>query len=610
MRAQHVALLAAALALTAPVASAVEVSPATREPAVFVVTTPSQSGVSEIWAAAPDGSRRELVGAVLGDAVAISPQGDRVASWWRSGTAKDDAPGRLYVSALDGRDRRAVAEVGNWVSWAPDGGSLLVSEASGTWVAYPDGRAPTPLTGGAGVNYAAFDPADGTRWVGVRGETVVVGRLGEDPVPVPGATGDDGISGPRLSPDGTSLAFVRSRWIDRGRGLLAEDVVVQSLDGSGQRVLVGPYGGFAWAPDGRSLLYTAAGGSSSASGQPEPYDIWQVPLDGSPASNLTRSPRLHERSVLGIGTRPAHDLAPALGSVTPTPESVGVTFTPSAGTTVRAYVALGVAPATRGRLLSGRADSPLAVPVTPDDAVTVTLVAVDAAGAEHGSTLVTAQAVGRARLQLPRLASSQTARLPLVVDPSPGNTRAVTAYEIDYARREASGARGPWTRWLSAAFSRGFGVDGTSAAPGSTWAFRARTVDRFGNAGPWVASSGTAIPYDDAAMRWSAEWRSVRSSGAWLGTVHTTSTAGRSGSLRGNGSSIAVIGRGSANSLRFRVYVDGVLRALVDPRRGSVGERQPLWSGRVAPGAHSVRIVSVATPGAKSLGIDAVSIAP
>src|SRR4051794_26416051 len=77
---------------------------------------------TSLYAAAPDGTRREVVG-VVGENASVSPTGAQVAF---ALPGADRVHRTVYVAGLDGRGRRAVARTGAGESlvgsldWSPD----------------------------------------------------------------------------------------------------------------------------------------------------------------------------------------------------------------------------------------------------------------------------------------------------------------------------------------------------------------------------------------------------------------------------------------------------------------------------------------------------------
>jgi serine/threonine protein kinase/sugar lactone lactonase YvrE len=90
-------------------------------------------------------------------------------------------------------------------------------------------------------------------------------------------------SNPRWSPDDQRIAFVQE-----GLGAsFSTNLMVSEVSGGEPRRLSGEFffQGFAWAPDGSALIVSSSQGSWMA--YPPAYNLWSVPTDGGPASQLT-----------------------------------------------------------------------------------------------------------------------------------------------------------------------------------------------------------------------------------------------------------------------------------------------------------------------------------
>jgi len=94
----------------------------------------------------------------------------------------------------------------------------------------------------------------------------------------------DRISDPRVSPDGTQVAFgVRVTDVEANRG--RSDLYLAAVDGSWLRRLTSHEAGDSqprWSPDGRSLYFVSTRSGSA--------QVWRLPMDGGEAQPLTQLP--------------------------------------------------------------------------------------------------------------------------------------------------------------------------------------------------------------------------------------------------------------------------------------------------------------------------------
>ena len=178
----------------------------------------------------------------------------------------------------------------------------------------------------------------------------------------------------------------------------------------------------------------------------------------------------------------------------------------------------------------------------------------------------------------------------------------VVAYEI----RTKKGATGAWsTPAPQSVTSHTF----SGLAPG-TWYIDVRARDAVGNPSPW-REAVVVIPTDDRTWSFSAG-NTRRTGPSYIrSTATTTSMSGARMKIAFSGSSFSLIGTAGRYYGRLRVTIDGH-SYLVDSgyyrgaRAATNHHRVVLYSRSLAPGRHAVTITCLATPGRRTISIDAV----
>jgi alpha-tubulin suppressor-like RCC1 family protein len=189
------------------------------------------------------------------------------------------AAGQLCVMGANGSGNRCIFrhmdQQAYTPSWSADDRLIYFTLGGAVLSTTVDGSVQERLLSPAnGFRYGAIEwSPDGRRYAvarygtGVDGEILVGDTTGAAPLPITSGNDD---SGPRWSPDGTTLAFTTHR------GLFDPfKVAVVNADGSGRRVVRD--GGIlqAWSPNGTRLLY--AGGDTQ---------LWTVATDGTGVASV------------------------------------------------------------------------------------------------------------------------------------------------------------------------------------------------------------------------------------------------------------------------------------------------------------------------------------
>jgi Tol biopolymer transport system component len=223
---------------------------------------------------------------------AFSPDGQRVAYSAR-GSAKVETFHIFVRTVATDQPRQLTSGTGNDISpaWSPDGNKIA-------FLRVMDGKAEyrvVPVTGGEEQKVAEFpasgdsgQPMPSVAWTS-DGKSLVVVAGGDNQTPglavveIAGGKvtritnppeGSDGDSTPAVSPDGSTLAFVRNSGTD------GADVYLSDLSGAAVRRVTyddRTVQGLSWTPDGHDLVYAA----NREGGQ----RVWRLPAYGG-------SPRL------------------------------------------------------------------------------------------------------------------------------------------------------------------------------------------------------------------------------------------------------------------------------------------------------------------------------
>jgi Tol biopolymer transport system component len=227
---------------------------ATTNPAGTIVYTSLVGGKEQLFKMRPDGSARTQLttGPTRSERGAMSPDG----KWIAFGRIPaDDSRAAIAMMRADGSDVRELTPRGfqTWPEFSPDGRMIvftrdLSGSDNGIWVMRRDGT-------------------------GMR-------RLTRNPFLKNGACGCD--EHPKMSPDGQSVAFVRSKTSDQQQALFTI-----GIDGRGLRQIL-PYAPeisfIDWSPSGDRMAITRPGHPKAG----ESANVYTVRKDGRDLQPVTR----------------------------------------------------------------------------------------------------------------------------------------------------------------------------------------------------------------------------------------------------------------------------------------------------------------------------------
>jgi GH25 family lysozyme M1 (1,4-beta-N-acetylmuramidase) len=144
---------------------------------------------------------------------------------------------------------------------------------------------------------------------------------------------------------------------------------------------------------------------------------------------------------------------------------------------------------------------------------------------------------------------------------------------------------------------------------GASTGYQVRATDRLANTSDWLAGplvKASVVQQTSSAITWSGTWHGVASSAASGGSVRYATTAGAWAKYAFTGSSIAWVTTRGTTRGKAKVYIDGVYVATVNTWSSSGHSRSiafaKSWS---TSGAHTIRIVVIATAGHPRVDVDA-----
>jgi hypothetical protein len=166
---------------------------------------------------------------------------------------------------------------------------------------------------------------------------------------------------------------------------------------------------------------------------------------------------------------------------------------------------------------------------------------------------------------------------------------------------------GPWTSVTTsgAAASRSL-----SAAPGHTYRFRVRAVDKAGNVSAWTyGATFTLTGYSEANSRivYSTGWSSASTTSYWGGRVRYATASGARATATVTGRSFSWVSTRGPSRGKARVYVNGTLVATVDLYAASTSAARVVYTKTWSTSAtRTVRIHVLGTAGRPRVDLDGV----
>jgi hypothetical protein len=115
-----------------------------------------------------------------------------------------------------------------------------------------------------------------------------------------------------------------------------------------------------------------------------------------------------------------------------------------------------------------------------------------------------------------------------------------------------------------------------------TYRFRVRAIDRAGNASAWVAGPTISLSrFSEASARVSylGTWSTLAGSAYWDGATRKSTSAGARASITFTGRSIGWVSGTGPTRGKASIYVNGVLRAMVDLYSPTYRSRRVVWVG-------------------------------
>lgn len=631
MTARAAATAVAAGALLVPLAAPAHAVTTTATVVAYTADT-NGDGLDELYTRAADGSGApaKLFSTTNDISLpSLSPDGTKIA-YLESNETATNTPYRLFVRTLNPLSapvQLASGWFGGSVGWSADSANIVYSllnpstYAFGTYWKPATGGTPT-LVAGTDTNYSeepSFSPSgrqvaldainDAGDYVGIDLVTLATGVRAR-------LAGTTGGSDPVWSPDGQYIVF--QKLVGCAVGLFR----IPSGGGTPVqiRVVANRFLGSAEYTRDGAQLYWAEGpldcGSHTAG------DIWVGNADGTGAAKLAVT-AVGEKSTSVTGGTAVTDTTAPDAPVVAEEGIVGATTArigwgaPGDATEFYVFVkpsgdAPPASPADGTPAYHGSARSATVTGLTTGVTYDLYVFAVDASGNASAASAahVARPTVPPVLATIPRVGvATTTASFPVKW------TGTSSPYRLDSGEKVRNTTTNVWSTapvFTTRMPSTELKSTTVTGAQGHSYYFRVRGSDGLGNATEWSATKAADVPMDDrwGGLSYGASWVAHASSSRYLGTYKTTTSATQVSSAKTYTSKFTVIGDRCATCGKFRVYVDGVLKATVDSYASTTKTRQVLYAGgslgAIKP--HSIKIVTLATSGRPRVTLDAIGL--
>jgi len=186
---------------------------------------------------------------------------------------------------------------------------------------------------------------------------------------------------------------------------------------------------------------------------------------------------------------------------------------------------------------------------------------------------------------------------------------AAARFDVDYLVAGTT----TWKHWVTNATGRArffgvasstTGVASTTSTPGSSYVFRARATDAYGNSTAWVLSGHAVVPFDQSKATLSGG-STISSSSSYLGAYRQLRTTASYAKVTLTGNRLQVIGLKCTSCGKFAIYQGSTKLATVDTYASSTKVRQVLYTKTwTTVASRTFTIRPLATAGRPNVDLD------